>query len=41
VVTVVAVQLRPYGLLVKLAVAFAEAYLTIVIGRRVLGRKRL
>ena len=41
VVTVVAVWLRPYGLTVSIAVAFAEAYLTIIIGRRVLGRKNL
>ena len=41
VVTVLAVWLRPYGSLVNIAFAFAAAYLVIIIGRRVLGRKNL
>ena len=42
VVTVIAVWLRPYGLLVNIVFAFAAAYLVIIIiGRRLLGRKNL
>ena len=41
VVTVVAVWLRPYGLLVNIALAIAAAYLVMIVGRRVLGRKQL
>ncbi len=38
---VIAVWLSPLGLLVNIVFAVAAAYLTIIIGRRVLGRKQL
>ncbi len=41
VVVVIAVWLSPLGLLVNIVFAVAAAYLTIIIGRRVLGRKQL
>jgi len=40
-VVVAARWLAPYGWGVNLLFSFAEAYLAIVIGRRVLGRKNL
>jgi hypothetical protein len=40
IVTVIAVKLRPYGLLANIAFAII-AYLAIKIGRRLLGRKHL
>jgi hypothetical protein len=41
VVFLVARWLSPWGLAVNLAFALAAAYLFIIIGRRVLGRKNL
>jgi hypothetical protein len=40
-VVVAAGWLAPYGWAVNLVCPFAEAYLAILIGRRVLGRKNL
>jgi len=41
VITVLAVRIWPYGLLVYIVFSITAAYLIIIIGRRVLGRKQL
>jgi hypothetical protein len=41
VAVVIAIWLSPFGLIVNLAFALVLAYLTVVLGRWVLGRKNL